>query len=358
LDEDTTISITDIGTNFQIVTDQGNGSALFGVSIQPEGTTFDEPISITFSWLDDDNDGRVDGTNAREKDLIIFKNGAAISDRCEDDSNCDMDINKFKVSVDSLSEFTVTVLHYPPVIEEIVVPMEPVQVGTEAHFTANFTDPGFIEPHTVLWEWGDDTVSNMTIDDDSGSVSASHIYTTPGVYSITLAITDSRGGTDTSFSEYIIVYDPEGEFVTGGGWIWSSQGAYIENIELEGIANFGFVSKYKKGATVPIGQTEFQFKLADLNFHSTSYEWLVVSGAKAQFKGIGTLNGDGEYKFKLSAIDADINKNDSFDIDRFRIKIWTETNGIEDLIYDNALGSEEDLDTTEISGGSIVIHTK
>jgi len=39
-----------------------------------------------------------------------------------------------------------------------------------------------------------------------------------------------------------------------------------------GKATFGFVSKYKKGATVPTGNTEFVFKAADLNFHSTSHD--------------------------------------------------------------------------------------
>ena len=41
----------------------------------------------------------------------------------------------------------------------------------------------------------------------------------------------------------------------------------------------------------------------------------------------------------------------------FRIKIWEETNGIEDIIYDNQPGDLDDADaTTEIGGGSIVIH--
>jgi hypothetical protein len=63
----------------------------------------------------------------------------------------------------------------------------------------------------------------------------------------------------------------------------------------------------------------------------------------------------------LTALDADINENDSFDVDRFRIKIWSEDeSGNETVVYDNGLGADEDDGnaTTEISGGSIVIHTK
>jgi hypothetical protein len=71
-------------------------------------------------------------------------------------------------------------------------------------------------------------------------------------------------------------------------WINSQLGSYRPDQSLVGKATFGFVSKYKKGATIPEGETEFQFHVASLNFHSTVYEWLVVSGAaKAQYKGSG-----------------------------------------------------------------------
>ena len=90
-------------------------------------------------------------------------------------------------------------------------------------------------------------------------------------------------------------------FVTGGGWINSPAGAYVADPALAGKATFGFVSKYKKGMTVPEGNTEFQFHAAGLNFKSTSYQWLVVAGANAKFKGVGTINGAGNYGFMLTA---------------------------------------------------------
>lgn len=115
---------------------------------------------------------------------------------------------------------------------------------------------------------------------------------------------------------------------------------------LTGKANFGFVSKYKKGAQVPTGNTEFQFHAADLNFHSDSYDWLVVTGSDyARFKGVGTINGEGGYRFQLWAGDGDP--------DTFRIKIWTEneTTGTETVIYDNGFDQA-------IGGGSIIVHTR
>jgi hypothetical protein len=105
---------------------------------------------------------------------------------------------------------------------------------------------------------------------------------------------------------------------------------------------------------VPTGQTEFQFKVADLDFHSDSYEWLVIAGHRAMYKGVGTVNGAGNYGFMISAVDAELTP--STHVDRFRIKIWDKDDG-DEVIYDNEMGEDEDADpTTDIGGGSIVIH--
>jgi hypothetical protein len=175
-----------------------------------------------------------------------------------------------------------------------------------------------------------------------------------GVYEICVSGTDAAGNIGPEECILLAVYDPSGGFVTGGGWIDSPGGAYVADPSLTGKAKFGFVSKYQQGASVPTGQTQFQFKVADLNFHSGDYEWLVVSGAKAQYKGTGTINGAGNYGFKLFALDAELTP--SAEEDRFRIKIWDKDNG-DVLVYDNEIGTAESEDpVTQIGGGSIIIH--
>jgi hypothetical protein len=169
---------------------------------------------------------------------------------------------------------------------------------------------------------------------------------------------DGCGGTGSAstineLDLLVVIYDPGAGFVTGGGWINSPAGAYVPNPSLAGKANFGFVSRYHYGAMVPTGNTEFQFKTGSLNFHSTSYEWLVVAGKKAQYKGSGKINGTGEYDFMLTAIDGQQPGGDG--MDKFRIRIWDRTNG--GLIYDNQLNAADSDDpTTLLGGGSIVIH--
>jgi len=250
---------------------------------------------------------------------------------------------------------TVEVLNVAPTVGDITAPVDPVQVNTEVNASADFTDPGVLDTHTAEWDWGDGNTSAGTVTetDGSGSVTGSHIYTTPGVYTIRLTVTDKDGDSGGAIFEYVVIYDPEGGFVTGGGWIDSPAGAYTPDLSLTGKATFGFVAKCKKGADVPTGQTQFQFKVADLNFHSTEYQWLVVAGPQAKFKGVGTINGEGEYGFMLTAIDAKLTP--STEADKFRIKIWDKDT--DQVVYDNLLGAADDADpTTELGGGSIVIH--
>jgi hypothetical protein len=179
-------------------------------------------------------------------------------------------------------------------------------------------------------------------------------FSEAGIHNVCVLAEDEEGNVSDPQCTLLVVYDPDGGFVTGGGWINTPAGSYPANPALTGKANFGFVAKYQKNSTIPTGQTEFQFQAAGLNFHSTSYEWLVVAGAKAQFKGTGTVNGESGYGFMLIALDAALTSSTS--TDRFRIKIWDISN--EDaVVYDNQIGEEEDADpTTDISGGSIIIH--
>jgi len=90
------------------------------------------------------------------------------------------------------------------------------------------------------------------------------------------------------------------------------------------------------------------------NFHESGS--LVISEGKATYRGEGTINGTGSYKFTLVAFDGDW--NNGTDPDRFRIKIWGD-NGI---VYDNGLGTDDNSNDATIlgdngrGGGSIVIH--
>ena len=272
-----------------------------------------------------------------------------------DDGNGGLAEVEFELIVDNVSP---TALTLSPTVPDPVV-----EIGTNVDFEATFSDPASVadEDYYCGFDWDDDGTVDANVPADYGTCSSTASYGMAGVYKVSLTVTDKDDGVSNEiYYQYVVVYDPDGGFVTGGGWIDSPSGAYtpenLDDDDVTGKASFGFVSKYKKGANVPTGNTQFQFKAGDLNFHSNDYDWLVVAGHKAQYKGTGTINnGDGEYKFMLSAVDA--NKTNSTDIDRFRIKIWDKVSGV--VIYDNQVGSADDAEaSTDIGGGSIVIHTR
>src|SRR5690606_4013195 len=105
--------------------------------------------------------------------------------------------------------------------------------------------------------------------------------------------------------QYVVVYDPAGGFTAGGGTIESPAGALVDDPSATGRAIFGFVAKYKKGQSVPDGNTSFRFNAGDFVLSSTSYDWLVVAGTRAQYKGEATVNGVPGYGFMLSVVDGD-----------------------------------------------------
>ncbi len=246
-----------------------------------------------------------------------------------------------------------------PQVRSVVGPTNPVPVGTPVTVTASCAALGGSAAATIIFDWSDGTVTEVTPAVD-GFASATHWYAASSVYAVHVRLTDRYGQASEASFEYVVIYDPNGGFVTGGGWINSPPGAFYPVLQefagVTGKATFGFVAKYLKGANVPSGNTEFQFKAGNFNFRSTAYQWLIVAGARAQYKGWGTINGEGDYAFMLTAIDGALLGGDA--VDRFRIKIWDQASGI--VIYDNqaATGDTAGLTTpgTVLGGGNIVIH--
>lgn len=246
--------------------------------------------------------------------------------------------------------------NYPPAAGPIAVAPNVLNVGAATSANVTFTDPDKLDTHTATWDWGDGTTSagQLTEANGAGTVTGEHTYAAPGIYTVQVTVSDGYGNSAQTSYQFVMVYDPTAGFVTGGGWINSPAGAYPAEPTLTGQVSFGFVAKYKKGANVPDGNTQFQFQAGNLTFHSTQYQWLVVAGAKAQFKGEGTINGAGRYGLLLSAIDGQ--RNGGGGSDKFRIKLWALDSNT--VVYDNQLGAADDTNpTTVLGGGSIVIHT-
>ena len=313
-----------------------------GSRITFDGTGSYDPDggSLTYSW--DFGDGSPEGSQAESSHTYTDDGVYIVTLTVTDDEG------ESSVEVSS----TTTVENVAPVIAGVTVPAEPQPVGQPVTASADFTDAGTADTHTATIDWGDGYVTAASVSEveGAGTASGSHPYTAPGVYQVVFTVADDDGGTTSYIHQFVVAFDPNGGFVTGGGWIDSPTGALVADPGLTGKASFGFVSRYRRGATAPEGNTQFQFKAGDLNLDSTSYDFLVVSqgGTAAQFKGSGTINGapapNGElYRFMIWAKDGAI--------DMFRVRIWWERFDEELLVYDNGFDQP-------IGGGSVVVHTR
>ena len=118
------------------------------------------------------------------------------------------------------ASYTHIVKNVAPTVGSISILPDPpvIAVGTSINASADFTDPSTADTHTAEWDWGDGIVKAGTVTQGAGtgSVSDSHLYMMPGVYMVRLIVWDDEGQ-DEEIYQYIVVYDPEGGFVTGGG---------------------------------------------------------------------------------------------------------------------------------------------
>jgi PKD repeat protein len=105
----------------------------------------------------------------------------------------------------SLDSAVVTVSNVAPTIGSID-PMESVLPGVTVNAGAVFSDPGILDTHAAAWDWGDGTVTQGVIIESggSGNVAGSHSYTTPGVYTVTLTISDGVESASSSVTVTIL----------------------------------------------------------------------------------------------------------------------------------------------------------
>ncbi len=113
------------------------------------------------------------------------------------------------VGVDTL---TVAVANVAPAVTLTSDQPNPQFVLPSVHeitFAAVFTDPGWLDTHTVSWDFGDGAIASGTVaeeyeaPDSTGSCTASHTYSSTGTYTVTVTFTDDDGGAGSD--TYVVV---------------------------------------------------------------------------------------------------------------------------------------------------------
>jgi len=109
----------------------------------------------------------------------------------------------------------------PAAVGAITAATDPQRLGTSITATAPFTDPGKLDRHSALWSWDDTTTSSGAMSEVNGRgwLTGTHTYAGAGVYTLRVTVTHTVGAPGSNAYHYHVTYDPNGAFVTGGGWI-------------------------------------------------------------------------------------------------------------------------------------------
>jgi hypothetical protein len=243
---------------------------------------------------------------------------------------------------------TVTVNNATPSVGIITTSLNPVQVNVATSVSSNFTDPGVLDTHNAVWNWGDGTSSVATISETngSGSITGTHTYTVAGVYEIILNVTDNDGGSSTQTFQYLSVYNPtpQGLFSAGQKFI-SPPGAFSQNPNATGNVLFGLSYKYQ--GDIPVGNRQFtmDFISGNFEFNATSVTSLIISNGLGTLRGSGTVNGQGTYTYLV------VGKEGANTI---RIQIQ---DSFGNSVYDTQpTASDTSEPTTSVTAGNVLAH--
>ena len=168
-------TITDPGTldTFEVVIDWGEGSPVtysYGA-----GTT---SFSEAHQYLDDNPTGT-------PSDVYTINGSITDDDSGTGSASTTVTVNNVNpvTSIDSITDETG---------EAVGTGVRVVLMHTEIDLLASFTDVGTQDTHTANIDWGDG--SSDYLGSTTGSIATSHVYTTPGEYTVLLEVTDDDTG--------------------------------------------------------------------------------------------------------------------------------------------------------------------
>jgi hypothetical protein len=334
-------TMRDITVNYSVTDNCSNATTIVTV-------TSNEPVN-----------GTADGDTAPD---WIVEDNHHIQLRAERAANGTGRIYTITVTVSDGCNAPVSASTQVVVVHNITGPTSghPFIIGSSVNFSGEFWDSP-TNKHTSKWLIDDNTVKGTVTEpmaNKNGKVTGSYKFNSAGVYKLQMNLTDQNGvtsyaNTNGDIEEIVVIYDPNGGYTYGGGWYPSQPGALTSDPTAAGKASYGFAVNYFKSSTYPKGESEFEFKVGSLEFDALNFDYLVINGAKAQFRGTGKITGDQSgYGFIISVIDGDL---DGSGVDKIRMKIYNKNTGR--VVYDSQPNASDAADPTTAVGlnSSIVI---
>jgi PKD repeat protein len=234
---------------------------------------------------------------------------------------------------------TVTVSNAAPAITAITTPAVASSVGAAVSATVTFTDAGPGDTHDAVVEWGDG--QRATVNAGTAlAASAVHAYTSAGIYTVTVTVSDDDGGSVQARSSILVVYDAAAGALNGSGWIPGAT---------SGKTSFAIDVRYG-GGTTPAGTFSLAAPALALTVTGTAFDWLVVEGTTATVRGTGTTSTGATVAYQVTARDG---KSDS-EKDRIRFRVWDPSTGV--VLYESEPGASDFAAPTTTLNGNLSVH--
>jgi hypothetical protein len=153
-----------------------NGSEGSPVKLEADSITYDYVLVFQYRW-DIDNDGNFDTpwrTSPVFNHTWLDDHIGTVAVQMKD--NFDRDVTNFA---------SVVINNVAPKVN--AGPDQTINEGDSANFIGAFSDPGKLDTHSILWNFGEGNTSSI-------SLNTSNYYPQPGVFNVTLRIQDDDAG--------------------------------------------------------------------------------------------------------------------------------------------------------------------
>lgn len=214
-----------------------------------------------------------------------------------------------------------------------IVAPELVKVGLPFDAAVSFAGEDRAARFNVIWSWGDgsgERAGSTQSRNGSGSATGGHIFSTPGIYTVSARVAD-LAGKSVAVSRKVFAYDQERVLVAGAGSFVSPHVPNKETRLQAGLASFEFIVPAITSSRDARLHGELQFRVGSLNFRSNQ---LRATETPGKYVGDGAINGVGNYKFTMLS-KASSRKGE--EPGTFSLKIWRldPKTGAELVAYDS-----------------------
>jgi probable HAF family extracellular repeat protein len=173
-----------------------------------------------------------------------------------------------------------------------------VQVGAPFNAAVSLAGEDANARHQVAWSWGDGSGAQAVTASErngDGGASASHVYSAPGIYTVSANVVD-QAGRSVTVTRKVVAYAPSSGIVGGTGAFASPHWAGKQTRLSAGRAAFSFLAPSAKAGT----PGQLIFNQGGMAFHSKDLRPVALGAGRARFEGNGTVNGKGSYKVALT----------------------------------------------------------